>query len=391
MAKKKTVSTDTSAKNKLSLEERLSALNKLAEKYNESTGETTCGFLSNPDIKKQISLKFIPTPNDNLNAAIGGGFARGRMSIISGLPDSAKTGLLLETIGKMQQKDPDFIALWLESEQSLDYDYLVNQFGIDPNRFLLEAPSMNGAEESLDKCINILKSGTVDMFCINSMKALIPKTEINKSVTEDTVALQARMNNKALKPILNAAYSTDTAVVVVQHLTTLINTMSRDPYSLGGGLFMKYGGMLILDMRKQSVLDSDPIKKEEGMKVMISVKKNHITPRIYPYVKVLHYVIYGEGTEVILPLLDKAITEKVLRKAGAWIYWDDKQLRWSSKEEFRRAMKENLDLLQSLKNAVHKDVQVLTEEEMKELNIDPEADKKETEAIQDFEEVPNND
>lgn len=391
MAKKKTVSTDTSSKNKLSLEERLSALNKLAEKYNESTGETTCGFLSNPDIKKQISLKFIPTPNDNLNAAIGGGFARGRMSIISGLPDSAKTGLLLETIGKMQQKDPDFIALWLESEQSLDYDYLVNQFGIDPNRFLLEAPSMNGAEESLDKCINILKSGTVDMFCINSMKALIPKTEINKSVTEDTVALQARMNNKALKPILNAAYSTDTAVVVVQHLTTLINTMSRDPYSLGGGLFMKYGGMLILDMRKQSVLDSDPIKKEEGMKVMISVKKNHITPRIYPYVKVLHYVIYGEGTEVILPLLDKAITEKVLRKAGAWIYWDDKQLRWSSKEEFRRAMKENLDLLQSLKNAVHKDVQVLTEEEMKELNIDPEADKKETEAIQDFEEVPNND
>ena len=95
------------------------------------------------------------------------------------------------------------------------------------------------------------------------------------------------------------------------------------PYAMGGGLLLKYGGLLMLDMRKQTVLDTDPINKEEGMKVMISVKKNHVTPRLYPYVKVPHFVIYGEGTEQILTALDQALKQGVLRQTGAWIYWDE--------------------------------------------------------------------
>lgn len=382
MAKKKEEKLE-SGPAKISLAERKKNLAKLIEGINQQSKEVVCGFIDDPDIQKQINLEFIRTPNDNLNEAIGGGFPKGRLSIVTGLSDSGKTSLMLETVGLAMKESEDFVALWLESEQSLNYDYMINQFHIDPSRFLFIKMTESGGEEALDKCIAILKSKMVDMFVINSMRALVPKTEMNKSISEDTVATQARMNTKALKQIMSASYAGNIATVVIQHLSTLIGSMSRDPYAMGGGLLLKYGGLLMLDMRKQTVLDTDPINKEEGMKVMISVKKNHVTPRLYPYVKVPHFVIYGEGTEQILTALDQALKQGVLRQTGAWIYWDEKDLKWCGKQAFRQSMKENPDTLQTLKNYIHGDIEVLSEEEMKELHINPEEDKKEMQFVEE--------
>lgn len=382
MAKKKEEKLE-SGQTKISLAERKKNLAKLIEGINQQSKEVVCGFIDDPDIQKQINLEFIRTPNDNLNEAIGGGFPKGRLSIVTGLSDSGKTSLMLETVGLAMKESEDFVALWLESEQSLNYDYMINQFHIDPSRFLFIKMTESGGEEALDKCIAILKSKMVDMFVINSMRALVPKTEMNKSISEDTVATQARMNTKALKQIMSASYAGNIATVVIQHLSTVINSLSRDPYAMGGGLLLKYGGLLMLDMRKQTVLDTDPINKEEGMKVMISVKKNHVTPRLYPYVKVPHFVIYGEGTEQILTALDQALKQGVLRQTGAWIYWDEKDLKWCGKQAFRQSMKENPDTLQTLKNYIHGDIEVLSEEEMKELHINPEEDKKEMQFVEE--------
>ena len=382
MAKKKEEKLE-SGSTKISLAERKKNLAKLIEGINQQSKEVVCGFIDDPDIQKQINLEFIRTPNDNLNEAIGGGFPKGRLSIVTGLSDSGKTSLMLETVGLAMKESEDFVALWLESEQSLNYDYMINQFHIDPSRFLFIKMTESGGEEALDKCIAILKSKMVDMFVINSMRALVPKTEMNKSISEDTVATQARMNTKALKQIMSASYAGNIATVVIQHLSTVINSLSRDPYAMGGGLLLKYGGLLMLDMRKQTVLDTDPINKEEGMKVMISVKKNHVTPRLYPYVKVPHFVIYGEGTEQILTALDQALKQGVLRQTGAWIYWDEKDLKWCGKQAFRQSMKENPDTLQTLKNYIHGDIEVLSEEEMKELHINPEEDKKEMQFVEE--------
>ena len=125
-----------------------------------------------------------------------------------------------------------------------------------------------------------------------------------------------------------------------------------------------------MDCRKQTVLDTDPITKEEGQKYIISIKKNHVCPKIYPYVKVPHYIIYGEGTEVILTTLKKALEQGILRSSGAWIYWDEKGLKWNGRAAFREDMKNNPDTLQTIRNLVYGDVEMLTREEMKALDIE---------------------
>lgn len=368
MAKKAEKNTE-----KLTLPEKLAKIRQQIGKVNASAGKIVAGFLNDKEIADSLTVKYLPTPNDDLNEAIGGGFPIGRTAVITGLSDSGKTSIALETLGQAMARDPEFVALWLESENSLELDYLVDTFHIDPGRFIVvEMNLKEGGEAALDQCASILRTGTVNAFVINSMKALIPKTQLNKAISEDTVALQARMNTKALSQYLSIIHEHGIAFIIIQHLSTLIGTMARDPYALAGGLFMKYSGSLILDFRKQSVLDTDPITKEEGQKYMISVKKNHVCPKIYPYVKVPHYIIYGEGTEVVLTTLRKAIDQGVLRATGAWIYWDEKQLKWNGKAAFREDMKNNPDTLQTLRNLVYGDIERLTKEEMKQLEISEE-------------------
>lgn len=350
--------------------EKLAKIRQQINKVNASAGKVVAGFLNDKEIADSLTVKYLPTPNDDLNEAIGGGFPIGRTTIITGLADSGKTSLALETIGQEMMRDENFLALWLESENSLELNYIVDTFHIDPNRFIIvEMNLKEGGEAALDQCASLLRTGTFNMFVINSMKALIPKTQLNKAIAEDTVALQARMNTKALSQYLSIIHEHNIIFVIIQHLSTLIGNLSRDPYSLSGGLFLRYGGSLILDLRKQSVLDTDPITKEEGQKYMISVKKNHVCPKIYPYVKVPHYIIYGEGTEVILTTLRKAIDQGILRASGAWIFWDEKELKWNGKAAFREDMKKNPEVLQTLRNMVYGNVDKLTKEEMRELNI----------------------
>lgn len=67
-----------------------------------------------------------------------------------------------------------------------------------------------------------------DMVVINSLKALVPKTELDNSLEKDTIALQARFNSKMIKKFTAMTQEHDTAFVIITHLTTMIGTMSRN-------------------------------------------------------------------------------------------------------------------------------------------------------------------
>lgn len=322
-------------------------------------------------------MKFIPTPNEDLNLVMGGGFPVGKITTVAGQFDSGKTSLILETIGKQMAKDPEFICLWLETENSLTLDYMIDQFHIDPKRFIfIRSDLRDGGEKAFDRCESYLKTGTINFFAVNSLRGVVPKTELEKSVTEATVAEQARMNTKVLKKFMNIADEHNIAMVIVQHLTTLIGTFSKDPYSIGGGLLLKYASHIIIDMRKQTVQESEPVTKETGMKIMIYIRKNHVTARTFPYVKVLHYVVYGEGTEQYFTTLNKAVKEGIINRAGRMITWEDHGLKFGSKDEYKQYMIEHPEEFQTLKNEAYSiySAEVLTDEEMEELHINPEQD-----------------
>lgn len=359
---------------KMSLAEKLATLDKIAATINDKVGKTVIGRIgNNKDIQDRLSIKFIPTVSDDINDAIGGGYPRRRCTIIAGLPDSGKTSRVLEDIGFNMRNNPNFVAGWLESENSLKKEYICETFGIDPDRFLFIDVYRNiGAEEALDQVESVLSSGVLDLFCINSLKCLVPEAEMKKSIKEGVVAEQARMNARMTRKFTALVAEHETAFILITHLTTMIGSMSRDPMVISGGHAISHWSSVTMDMRKKSVLDSDPIDRKDAMKISITVKKNHCVPDRNPYLKCEYFVIFGEGTELILTLLERATNQNLLTRKGAWIYWynsDGKTVRysWQGKEKYRQFMREHPDVLSELRQRVHGEVKQLSAAEIAEI------------------------
>ena len=333
---------------KKTLDEKLKILDKIASSTNKKYGKTIMGRIGkDKEIMDKLAIKFIPTPSSSINRDTGGGIPRARFTIITGNPDSGKTSLLLNTISENMKKDPDFTAGWLESEASLEKNYICETFKIDPERFFYIPLDLNvGTEKTLDIVEGILGTGAVDMFCINSLRCLVPDKERGKSLAETTVAEQARMNAKIMRKWTSIVAQYDTAFVAVQHLTTSIGGYSYgDSKVLAGGEAMKYWAALILQLSKHAIKDSDPITKDEGMKIGYIVKKNHCTPGAKrQYAKGEYFVAFGEGIEEIAPSISWGIESGILVRHGSWLYWmdgDKEKEKFASRAAFREAMKKD--------------------------------------------------
>lgn len=360
---------------KLSLAERLKALDKLSDNFNKQNGEVVCGRVGrNEELKKRITVEFIETPSLNLNYAMGGGFAKGRITIVAGQPDSGKTFLLLETIAKKQKEDPEFIAGWLESEGSLSASDL-EQMGIDTDRFYYDTVKREeGAEIALNKVESVVIGGLVDMFVINSLKCLTPSEELQKGMEQMQVGLQARMNAKMMRKLTSAVTDNNVAFIMVQHLTTQIGSMSRDPLIVSGGQAIQYGASVILDLRKKSMSDADPFKKEEATKIGVTIKKNHVITDRFPYCKLEYYAVFGKGIDCYLEIAQLAIDAGILVKSGAFIKVPDEngnpkilpdgtKLQWQGNAKFKDYLIEHPEFFEELKSKLTGKVELLTEDE----------------------------
>ena len=301
-----------------SLAEKKKLMAQMMGKINDKVGKSVIGFASDPAIKEKMTIKWIETPSLRINEITGGGIPKGKISIVTGLEDSGKTSYLLETIGLNMKKNPDFMAIWLESEESLSLE-ACKMFGIDEERFVVIHLEKDGAAEvALDRLEAMLDSGVFDMAVINSLKCLTPSTEFEANMGQQTIGLQARMFGKLMRKIVALIAEHDCALVMTNHLSTQIGVMHGDPMTMTGGLAIRFASMLTLDFRKKSVLDGDPVSKDECMKIGVGVKKNHCKVDRMPYLRTDVFVKYGVGTERSVEIIELAEKCGILTKKGSW-------------------------------------------------------------------------
>ena len=203
------------------------------------------------------------------------------------------------------------------------------------------------------------------MVVINSLKCLVPKEEVDASIAKSTIALQARMNAKMARKFTSLVAESNAAFVVVTHLSTDIgNVMARDNKIIAGGEAIKYASALTIDLRKRSIQDSDPITALEGIKIGLTVKKNHCTPSVNPYLKTEYFAIFGQGIEQYLETLQNAVNQGILTQNGAMIrdidtetgeirQWNGQDLVWRGKNAYREFVKNNPDYFANLQDRVN--------------------------------------
>lgn len=332
----------------------------LIEKMNKSAGKQVLGFASDPAIKEKLEIKRIPFPSLRLNSLVGGGLPKGKISMIMGESDSGKTMSLLETIGLQMQKDPNFLALWLESENSLELSAMTEMFGIDPNRFVfIEIDKDMSAEGALDQLIALIKAEPFDMAVINSVKCLTPSKEFDDSMRDQNIGLQARMMSKFMRKITAILSNQGTALVMVNHKTTDIGKLFGDNLVSAAGRSLRYASLLTLDFSGRAILDSDPVKKDTHKKIGVKVVKNHCSQKENPYESTVYYVKYGVGTDTIIEMIDILVENGTLNKAGAWfsiidpetgdpVVLDGETLKWQGKDNIISAIRNNDKLKQFL-------------------------------------------
>lgn len=183
------------------------------------------------------------------------------------------------------------------------------------------------------------------------------------------------MNAKMTRKFTSIIAESNTAFIIVTHLTTQIGSMSRDPLIISGGNSILYAAGITMDLRRRAVLDTDPIKREDGIKVAVTIKKNHCAPNRNPYVRTEYFAIFGQGIEQYLEVLENAVEQGILERAGAWIRDIDpktgepkeingEKLNFQGRESFRNYCIDNPGYFKELKLRVRGVATQLTKEEI---------------------------
>lgn len=294
------------------------------------------------DDKYRQKVRTIPTGALTLDIALGvGGIPRGRIIEIFGPEASGKTTLSLEIVANTQALGGN--AAYIDAEHALDPEYS-KTIGIDIDNLLISQPDFG--EQALEVTETLVRSGAVDVIVIDSVAALVPRTELEGDMGDSHVGLQARLMSQALRKLTSTISKSTTTTIFVNQLREKIGIMFGNPETTPGGRALKFYSSVRLDIRRIGSLKSgtDII----GNRVRVKVAKNKVAP---PFKNAEFDILYGKGISKEGCLVDLGIQEQILEKSGTWYSYNSKQLA-QGRANTIQYLKEKPDLAQKIEKKI---------------------------------------
>ena len=330
MAKEETVST---------VDERSKALKLAIEKIEKDFGK---GAIMKLGDKPAVSVETIPTGALALDVALGvGGIPRGRIIEIYGPESSGKTTLAQHIVAECQKKGG--IAAFVDAEHALDPEYARN-LGVNVDELLISQPDTG--EQALDITEELVRSGAVDVIVVDSVAALVPKAEIEGSMEDQQMGLQARLMSKALRKLTGIIGKTNTTVIFINQLRQKIGVMYGNPETTTGGNALKYYASVRLEIKRVEGIKGDG--EDVGNHVRVRILKNKVAP---PFRTAEFDIIFGKGICKIGNILDVAVDLDIVKKAGSWFSFNDDKL-GQGRDKAKDFLAANPDILNQVETLV---------------------------------------
>ena len=283
----------------------------------------------------------ISTGAISLDVATGiGGIPRGRIVEVYGPESSGKTTLTLHVIAEAQKNGGR--AAFIDAEHALDPEY-ARKLGVDVENLIVSQPSTG--EDALSICDYLVRSGAIDVVVIDSVAALVPRTEIEGEMGSAHVGLQARLMSQALRKLTGATQKSNTALIFINQLREKVGNI-YNPETTTGGRALKFYSSMRLDVRR-----SESIKTGDGIignKTKVKLAKNKMAP---PFKQVEFDIIFGEGISKEGDVLDEAVAVGLVNKSGAWYSMNSEKI-GQGRDAAKKYLKDNPKIYEELRSEI---------------------------------------
>jgi len=276
----------------------------------------------------------VPVSVISLDSALGvGGVPRGRICEIFGPESSGKTTIALQIVAEAQKKGG--IAAFIDVEHALDPAY-AKKLGVDVDNLLVSQPDWG--EQALEITSHLVSSGQIDVLVVDSVAALVPKSELEGEMGDSHMGVQARLMSQALRKLTGAVSKSRTCLIFINQIREKIGVMFGNPETTTGGRALKFYASIRLDIRRiAAIKDGDAVV---GNRTKVKVVKNKVAS---PFREAEFDIIYGEGVSKEGDLLDLGVAQNVVEKSGSWFSYKGERI-GQGRETARQFLKDNTDI-----------------------------------------------
>ncbi|HEV8052370.1 MAG TPA: recombinase RecA [Parachlamydiaceae bacterium] len=322
--------------------ERKKALEQALGLIKKQFGDGAIMTLGKHSENREISV--IKTGALSLDMALGiGGLPRGRVVEIFGPESSGKSTLAMHVVANAQKNGG--VAAYIDAEHALDPGY-ATKIGVNIDNLLISQPDCG--EEALNIAEMLARSNAIDVIVIDSVAALVPKSELEGEIGDSFVGLQARLMSQALRKLTATLAKSNTCAIFINQIREKIGVMYGSPETTTGGRALKFYASIRLDIRRIGGIKGPGEASDIGNRVKVKVVKNKMAP---PFQISEFDILFNEGISRTGSVIDLATDLNIVDKKGSWFSYKGQRL-GQGREQVRDELKKNNKLLEEIEALV---------------------------------------